>query len=161
MSHWVLTILPKDLFSFAWSPSEYRNATFSSISLSSIPMFFPPNSPMLGLTGLLEIASVAWGALLYLPSVQTICTQSGQGAGLVWLHVTNVHWHPPTPRAAILFLKLPVSLQFLILFSLTCQACGIGCVFMINRRPSWQLSEAAQTGEQIQASVHIYIYIYA
>lgn len=68
--------------------------------------------PVLGLTGLLEIASVAWGVLLYLPSVQTICTQSGQGAGLVGALSQMCPGTQPPLQAAILFLGLSVSSLF-------------------------------------------------
>lgn len=62
--------------------------------------FSLPSSLCRALTRLLEIVSVAWGALLYLPSVRTIGTPSGQAAAVLgstsqmWTGTHQPHGQP-------------------------------------------------------------------
>lgn len=105
---------------------------------------------VVGFTGLLDIASAACGVLLYLPSVLTVCTCSGQGAGLVGsLGQMYCGIRPPTQSLrAFFFLALSVSLPFYI--PSRWQVCFTSLakmirylLFVFDERVSWQLSKAA------------------
>lgn len=166
MSRWVLTILPKGLFSFAWSPSEYRNATFSSISLSSLP---PP--PQLSNAGLDRPFGNCLGCLGCF-TVSPICSdymhteRTGRRTGLAARHKCALA--PTHPSGSHLVFKASCFAAVSVFTFLNMPGLRekkfyvtVICVFMINRRPSWQLSKATQKGEpDTGLSLSLYIYMH-
>lgn len=77
-------------------------------SLASLcpPLSHSVSLSVLGLTGLLEIASVCLGCLSVAPICSDYVHTEWTWCCTGWLSFTNALWHPPPHPAAILFLGL-------------------------------------------------------